>query len=275
MVASKLIERFSVDRFDGELLTIVESRVEPYLIVNPAGLTIEVESGVEASVVLVHNSVVEGSVALNIGESAALNVVDLFDGECATTKVYVKQLSRSKFNILTLQLSSSRVDYEINMDGSDAESRLNGLFMVSGGEHSRMGVVMRHNVSDCRSYSFVKGVAGGKSTGEFHGLVYVARDAQRTDAQQQNRNLELSDGARIISKPELEIYADDVKCSHGVTMGQMNSEAILYMRQRGLSEVQARRLQTEGFVNDIVMCSPIESLQEVLFEGVVGKLENI
>ena len=275
MVASKLIERFSVDRFDGELLTIVESRVEPYLIVNPAGLTIEVESGVEASVVLVHNSVVEGSVALNIGEGAALNVVDLFDGECATTKVYVKQLSRSKFNILTLQLSSSRVDYEINMDGSDAESRLNGLFMVSGGEHSRMGVVMRHNVSDCRSYSFVKGVAGGKSTGEFHGLVYVARDAQRTDAQQQNRNLELSDGARIISKPELEIYADDVKCSHGVTMGQMNSEAILYMRQRGLSEVQARRLQTEGFVNDIVMCSPIESLQEVLFEGVVGKLENI
>ena len=275
MVASKLIERFSVDRFDGELLTIVESRVEPYLIVNPAGLTIEVESGVEASVVLVHNSVVEGSVALNIGESAALNVVDLFDGECATTKVCVKQLSRSKFNILTLQLSSSRVDYEINMDGSDAESRLNGLFMVSGGEHSRMGVVMRHNVSDCRSYSFVKGVAGGKSTGEFHGLVYVARDAQRTDAQQQNRNLELSDGARIISKPELEIYADDVKCSHGVTMGQMNSEAILYMRQRGLSEVQARRLQTEGFVNDIVMCSPIESLQEVLFEGVVGKLENI
>ena len=275
MVASKLIERFSVDRFDGELLTIVESRVEPYLIVNPTGLTIEVGSGVEASVVLVHNSVVEGSVALNIGESAALNVVDLFDGECATTKVYVKQLSRSKFNILTLQLSSSRVDYEVNMDGSDAESRLNGLFMVSGGEHSRMGVVMRHNVSDCRSYSFVKGVAGGKSTGEFHGLVYVARDAQRTDAQQQNRNLELSDGARIISKPELEIYADDVKCSHGVTMGQMNSEAILYMRQRGLSEVQARRLQTEGFVNDIVMCSPIESLQEVLFEGVVGKLENI
>ena len=275
MVASKLIERFSVDRFDGELLTIIESRVEPYLIVNPAGLTIEVGSGVEASVVLVHNSVVEGSVALNIGEGAALSVVDLFDGECATTKVCVKQQSRSKFNILTLQLSSSRVDYEINMDGADAESRLNGLFMVSGDEHSRMGVVMRHNVSDCRSYSFVKGVAGGKSTGEFHGLVYVARDAQRTDAQQQNRNLELSDGARIISKPELEIYADDVKCSHGVTMGQMNSEAILYMRQRGLSEVQARRLQTEGFVNDIVMCSPIESVQEVLFEGVVGKLENI
>ena len=125
-----------------------------------------------------------------------------------------------------------------------------------------------------RDSSYIKGVAGGTAVGEFCGLVYVAPDAQRTDAQQQNRNILLSETARITTQPQLEIYADDVKCSHGATVGQMDSEAILYMRQRGLSEAQARRVQIEGFVGDVVRRCGIEPLCEAAMEAVVAKLEK-
>ena len=93
-------------------------------------------------------------------------------------------------------------------------------------------------------------------------------------AQQQNRNILLSETARITTQPQLEIYADDVKCSHGATVGQMDSEAILYMRQRGLSEAQARGLQIEGFVGDVVRRCGIEPLCEAAMEAVVAKLEK-
>ena len=104
-------------------------------------------------------------------------------------------------------------------------------------------------------------------------MVYVAQDAQRTDARQTNRNIEIGPDAKIITKPQLEIYADDVKCSHGATVGQMDSDAVLYMRQRGLSEQQARRLQIEGFVNDIVMQAG--EMGEVMSELMTSKLEKL
>lgn len=110
--------------------------------------------------------------------------------------------------------------------------------------------------------------------GEFGGLVYVAPDAQRTDARQQSRNMLLSRTARITTQPQLEIYADDVKCSHGATVGQMDAEAIYYMRQRGLSEAAARRLQIEGFVGDIVRRSSFEPLHEAVMELVSEKWKN-
>ena len=147
-------------------------------------------------------------------------------------------------------------------------------FLAAGQEHCVVRLRTNHNVPDCRSNSYIKGVAGGTAVGEFCGLVYVAPDAQRTDAQQQNRNILLSETARITTQPQLEIYADDVKCSHGATVGQMDSEAILYMRQRGLSEAQARGLQIEGFVGDVVRRCGIEPLCEAAMEAVVAKLEK-
>ena len=103
----------------------------------------------------------------------------------------------------------------------------------------------------------------------------MAQDAQRTDAQQQSRNILLSDTARITTWPQLEIYADDVKCSHGATVGQMDAEAVYYMRQRGLSEAEARRLQIEGFVGDIVRRCGIEPLGEALLEAVAAKMKRM
>ena len=101
----------------------------------------------------------------------------------------------------------------------------------------------------------------------------MAQDAQKTDARQTSRNIVLGDEARIVTKPQLEIYADDVKCSHGATVGQLDDDAILYMRQRGLSEAQARRLQIEGFVRDIV--SQAGSMGEALAEVLTEKLEEL
>ena len=121
----------------------------------------------------------------------------------------------------------------------------------------------------------MKGIAGGNAVGEFRGLVYVAPDAQRTDARQQSRNILLSETARIDAKPQLEIYADDVKCSHGATVGQMDADAILYMRQRGLSLAQARRLQIEGFAGDVVRRCGIGELGEALMEAVARKMETM
>ena len=115
----------------------------------------------------------------------------------------------------------------------------------------------------------------GQKIGEFRGLVYVAPDAQRTDARQQSRNILLSETARIDAKPQLEIYADDVKCSHGATVGQMDADAILYMRQRGLSLAQARRLQIEGFAGDVVRRCGIGELGEALMEAVARKMETM
>ena len=103
----------------------------------------------------------------------------------------------------------------------------------------------------------------------------MAPDAQRTDAQQQSRNILLSDAARIDTRPQLEIYADDVKCTHGATVGQMDDEAVFYMRQRGLSEVQARRLQIEGFAADVVGRCGIEPLRDALTELVAAKMERM
>jgi Fe-S cluster assembly protein SufD len=104
-------------------------------------------------------------------------------------------------------------------------------------------------------------------------MVYVAQDAQRTDARQTSRNIEIGREAHIVTKPQLEIYADDVKCSHGATVGQLDSEAVLYMRQRGLSEAQAKRLQIEGFLKDVVMS--LGELGEVLAEELTAKLETL
>ena len=101
----------------------------------------------------------------------------------------------------------------------------------------------------------------------------MAEDAQRTDARQTSRNVEIGREAHIITKPQLEIYADDVKCSHGATVGQLDGEAIFYMRQRGLSEVQAKRMQIEGFLRDVVL--PLGEFGEALAEELTAKLETL
>lgn len=235
---------------------------------------IELAPGEERRIVTVHDRSEATELAVALGEGARLQLVELFPGEAFRT-LKIRQQGGSSADVTILQLGSANIDCTVDLEGRDAESRVNGLFLAADGDHCEFALRTNHNAGACRSESLVKGVAAGKSTGVFRGLVYVAPDAQRTDARQTSRNIELGDEARIVTKPQLEIYADDVKCSHGATVGQLDGEAILYMRQRGLSDRQARRLQIEGFAADVAGRCPVEELKELLLSAIAGRLEEM
>lgn len=259
---------------EGEVLRIEGAQTEPFAAVDPRRLRVEAAAGASGHVVVLHTAPEMSVLKLELAEGASLTVTELFTAE-AFAEVEMKQAARSSCRLTTVQLSSANASYRVDLDGADAENSLGGVFLAAEAEHCVLKLRTAHNAPDCRSDSYIKGVAGGKAVGEFSGLVYVAQDAQRTDARQQSRNLLLSDAARIMTQPQLEIYADDVKCSHGATVGQMDAEAILYMRQRGLSEAQARRLQIEGFVGDVVSRCGIEPLCGAIMACAAAKIEKM
>ena len=158
-------------------------------------------------------------------------------------------------------------DYRLVVDmvGEGAEFYFHALYVASGGAgRTNIDVTVNHLAPGCTSRQLVKGIAAGEATGAFTGMVRVARDAQKTDATQRNQNLQLTDNARVLASPGLEIYADDVKCSHGATVGRLDEDAVFYMRQRGVAEQEARRMQMHGFAAEIVNhCPSEESRREI------------
>lgn len=256
----------------GQRATLVGGPV--YTLLDPTDYAVSVGRGVSARLAIVHTEPVSATLGIDVGEDAELAVVELFLAE-AFVECSIRQQRGSRCDVTAVELTSANANYRIDLDGAFARSGLDGLFLAADKDHCEIDVRVSHNVPDCSSRSLVKGVAGGEATGIFKGLVYVAPGAQRTDAQQTSRNVELSAGARIIAKPQLEIYADDVKCTHGATVGQMDDEAILYMRQRGLAEAQARRLQMEGFVGAVASNCAVEPLCGELYRRIVAKLERM
>ena len=234
----------------------------------------KVERTVEdsASLVVVHTSAGAAKMHFDVCQRASLRIIELFAGD-SFVECDIHQQADSVCDVTCVSVAGSVADYTIDLDGQQAANRVRAAYIAGGDERTKVSLRVNHNTSDCTSDSLVKGVAGGKAVGEFYGLVYVAQDAQRTDARQTNRNIEIGSEAKIITKPQLEIYADDVKCSHGATVGQLDGEAVMYMRQRGLSEQQARRLQIEGFVNDIVLGAG--EIGEALAEELISKLEKL
>jgi Fe-S cluster assembly protein SufD len=132
---------------------------------------------------------------------------------------------------------------------------------------------MRHRVPDCQSHQLYKGVLGGASRAGFTGRIIVDQDAQRTDATQSNRNLLLSDDATANSNPQLEIFADDVRCTHGSTVGRLDDEAVFYLRTRGIGVQEARRLLTVAFAGEILDHIGDETLREDLRSDVEARLD--
>ncbi len=161
----------------------------------------------------------------------------------------------------------SVADYRLVVDmvGEGAEFYFHALYVASGGAgRTNIDVTVNHLAPGCTSRQLVKGIAAGEATGAFTGMVRVARDAQKTDATQRNQNLQLTDNARVLASPGLEIYADDVKCSHGATVGRLDEDAVFYMRQRGVADEEARRMQMHGFAAEIVNhCPSEESRREI------------
>lgn len=270
MGVEQLIESGLLQPFCGGVL---ESAAHPAVAVNPKSLDVKVANGVSARLVLLYTTSSQSVVNIDIDRDASLDIVAIYAAD-SYVSLSVNQSEGSVCKTMSALVSSSNVTYNYALNGVGAESVFNAVFVVEGREHSTLNLNTRHLTSDCKSCSLVKGVSAGNSTGEFHGLVYVAPDAQRTDAQQQSRNIEL-DNSRIISLPQLEIYADDVKCSHGSTVGYSDAEALFYMRQRGLSQAAARRLQIEGFINDVVSRCDMEGICSVLHDAVTAKLERL
>ena len=134
--------------------------------------------------------------------------------------------------------------------GDGGECLINGLFIGSGRQHLDNYMLVEHRSPHCASRQFYNGILDDRSHGVFHGRIIVHKDAQKTDAKQTNRNLLLNDNAQINTKPQLEIYADDVKCTHGATIGQIEENALFYLRSRGIDEVDARRLLLQAFAGE-------------------------
>ncbi|MFT5581379.1 MAG: Fe-S cluster assembly protein SufD [Psychromonas sp.] len=164
----------------------------------------------------------------------------------------VSQHNDSYFKINTLTLDGALVRNNLNIDvvGQNCDTNLNGVYLTMGNQHVDNHSIVDHRVPNCESNELYKGVMDDKSTAVFNGKVFVRKDAQKINAFQSNGNVLLSDNATVNSKPELEIYADDVKCSHGSTTGQLDEEAVFYLRSRGISEKAARKLMISAFVGD-------------------------
>ena len=196
-----------------------------------------------------------------VASGESVEVYQLCTHGTHSVNIHLAEGARAKVVFAAVAKGEVAYDYHINLNGEDAEAEVYGVMMVGGKDSVKVHTEMRHNAPHCHSNQQVRGVADGDGYALFDGLVYVAPDAQQTEAYQQSRNVLLSPTARIQTQPQLEIYADDVKCSHGATVGQMNEEQIYYMRQRGLSEEDARRLQLGGFVGEILSHIEDEALR--------------
>ncbi len=166
----------------------------------------------------------------------------------------------------------ARNEIAVVLEGEGADSRLNGLYVTGGRQHVDNYTTLDHAQPHTTSHELYKGVLDGRSQAVFHGRIIVRPEAQKTDAIQRNKNLLLSDGAVINTKPQLEIYADDVKCTHGATVGQVDGDAIFYLRSRGIPMGEARSLLTYAFTSEMIGAMKVESVRERLGAALFERL---
>jgi Fe-S cluster assembly protein SufD len=187
----------------------------------------------------------------------------------------VRQARGSRFVSHSVSLGGQLVRSDINSDlGEHAFCELNGLYMATGRQHMDFHTRIDHTQPHGTSKEFYKGILDGRSRGVFNGRVYVHRDAQKTDAEQSNKNLLLSRNAEIDTKPQLEIYADDVKCAHGATVGQLDENMIFYLRSRGIDATAARSLLTYGFASEVLDAMALVPVKEGLRSQLLEWLPN-
>jgi Fe-S cluster assembly protein SufD len=210
-----------------------------------------------------------------ISKNANLTIDKLqYEGETSSQIMteQVEQSDDSTFTINTATLNGLLVRNNLNIavNGQNCETNLNGVYLLNGNQHVDNHTIVDHLKPNCNSNELYKGVIDGKATAVFNGKVFVRKDAQKINAFQSNGNVLLTDDATVNSKPELEIYADDVKCSHGSTTGQLDEEAVFYLRARGLSETAARQLMVGAFVGEVFEKfeneSVTKSIQTILSE---------
>lgn len=218
-----------------------------------------------------------------VGRNAVFDLYELEESHIGTTRLsnlYVRQETGSNvlLNGMTLTCGTTRNVTRVLLNGEHAELNLCGMAIADKNQHVDNRTVVDHAVPYCTSNQLYKYVLDEQATGAFAGLVLVRPGAQHTDARQTNRNLCATRDARMYTQPQLEIYADDVKCSHGATVGQLDDRALFYMRQRGISLREARLLLMFAFVNEVVDTIRLDALKDRLhhlvekrFRGELGK----
>ena len=176
--------------------------------------------------------------------------------------------------IVVFPQTSCDVRLDVRLVGEGAEANIYGAYVCGSDEKVRISVDMHHDVPHCNSRQLFKGIAGGSSRVDFYGKIIVAQDAQQTQAYQENHNILLSDGAKVDTKPQLEIYADDVKCSHGATIGRLNEEEQFYMRSRGITLEDAKVLQMISFLAPVIEAVP-EAERDTLASQIESAIRNL
>ncbi|GAB4131924.1 MAG: Fe-S cluster assembly protein SufD [Raineya sp.] len=235
--------------------------------------TIVLETGSQASIIHLHLADNDAKAFVNevseifLAENAHLQCYKIQNEKNQSYRIdttQVSQKSYSKFVMTTISLNGGIVRNNLNalIEGQYCETYMNGLTYIKGKTHIDHHTLADHRQPNSYSHELYKGLYDENSTGVFNGKIYVRQHAQKTNAYQQNRNVLLSEQASIYTKPQLEIWADDVKCSHGATTGKLDEAALFYMRARGISEAEARKLLLKAFAGEILERIEIEELKE-------------
>lgn len=205
------------------------------------------------------------TIEVYVGRRARFSLIEREESPATNVRIsslYVRQMQESVVDLsgVTLRNGVTRNNYFVTLAEERADLKISGFALTSAAAHVDNFSYIEHAVPHCTSDELFKYVLRDDSRGVFTGRILVAQDAQKTQAYQNNRNLLLSPSARMQSKPQLEIYADDVKCSHGMTTGQLSSDALFYMRQRGISLEEARLMLSNAFAEDVVARIPVEDI---------------
>lgn len=205
------------------------------------------------------------TIEVYVGRRARFSLIEREESPATNVRVsslYVRQMQESVVDLsgVTLRNGVTRNNYFVTLAEERADLKISGFVLTADQAHTDNFSYIEHAVPHCTSDELFKYVLRDDSRGVFTGRILVAQDAQKTQAYQNNRNLLLSPSARMQSKPQLEIYADDVKCSHGMTTGQLSSDALFYMRQRGISLEEARLMLSNAFAEDVVARIPVEDI---------------
>ena len=217
-------------------------------------------------------------IILRSGTSSPQQCTKIIDVETLLSgtpqSIVVEKDAEVNIVIVVFPQTSCDVKLDVRLVGVGAQANVYGAYVCGGEEKVKIAVDMHHEVPHCNSRQLFKGIAGGTSRVDFYGKIIVAQDAQRTEAYQENHNILLSDDARVDTKPQLEIYADDVKCSHGATIGRLNEEEQFYMRSRGITLEDAKVLQMISFLAPVLEAIP-EADREALSSQIESAIRNL
>lgn len=275
-----------------ELLQIISVRTEGGELTQSYKSTFRFEKGCVGRVLLCSHTftldsfVTQEDVKINVEDGACVDMIIMqneHSGAIHRNKFSIELGSGASLKMVFLTLHGGEIDNDISVElkGEHGSVDLGGLYLVDGEQKVTNRVKMNHYAPKCNSSQLFRGVLDDKSNGNFYGTIYVKKDAQKIDAFQANHNLLLSDCAKVHSEPQLEIYADDVKCSHGATTGRLDENEAFYLRSRGVRKEEARLLQQMAFaysvlekISNVELRERMENLVEKRLRGEFSTCHN-